>query len=426
MILIITRGMIKVGDDLISFGPKRHYRSSARFLLLVEKQLKESGWQFEVEPQIPGEPDFLLEKGPLRYVVELKAVSDGKRARILPSLSLAILQSRNQSFQLRQHSPSSPNPKPLAVIMAPRIEEPVVDQVREFALSHAPDVALGIIDFEGLRRFWGPGLDGLNSDHPPEMSEKPYSGEESAGHLFSDLNQWLLKVLIGQRLPPNLIHVPRDDFRNASQLASAAGVSVMSAFRFLRQLDIEGFLNASPKRVQIANLERLFERWQAAILKPQKEIAYRRVIRGGSDERLLQSIRAHQEPFEDAGDRELSVPGQYGPPARLCVGGFLAASLLGFGHVSGVPPLIYSERIGSELLRKLGLARIQDHRPAEVFMRIPAFKESIFRAAVMRDGVLVSDILQVWLECSINPARGTEQAMIIRREVLQPLFQENA
>ncbi len=37
--------------------------------------------------------------------------------------------------------------------------------------------------------------------------------------LFSDLNQWMLKVLIGQRLPETLIAVPRDPVRNASQLA---------------------------------------------------------------------------------------------------------------------------------------------------------------------------------------------------------------
>jgi hypothetical protein len=403
-----------------NFGPKRHYSSEARFLHIMRKQLEENGWEIEVEPPRHGEPDFLLAKGALRYVVELKAAPDGKRARLLPSLSQAILQSRYQSR-------SGPALRPLAVVMAPRIEDPVADQLREFVLLHAPDVSLGVIDFEGLRRFWGQGLEGLNSDRPPEMSEKPYSGDESAGHLFSDLNQWLLKVLIGQRLSQDLIRVPQGDFRNASQLANAAGVSVMSAFRFLRQLENEGFLDASAKRVQIGNLERLLERWQAAIMKPRKEIAYRQIIRGGSDERLLQSIRAHQESINFSyGNQELNDEVQYHPKVRLCVGGFLAASLLGFEHVSGVPPLIYSERIGSELPKKLGLARIEDNRPADAFIRIPAFRESVFRAAVMRNGVPVSDILQVWLESSINPARGAEQAMLIRSRVLNPLFEENA
>lgn len=396
------------------FEAKRQWSNSDRFMVLIGRVLKENDWSVEIEPRLgDAQPDFLLAKDGVRYVVEFKSSSDGKRARLLPLLSMAILQSQAESK-------SQPQLKPLAVIMAPRVEDSVAEQLRSFALAHAPDVAIGVIDFEGLRKFWGQGLENLNSEHPYEMREKVGRSEESAAHLFSDLNQWLLKVLIGQKLPPALIHVPRGEFRNASHLANAAGVSVMSAFRFLRQLEIEGFLNSSGYIVQIGNLEKLFQRWQAAIMmRPQKEISYRRIIRGASDEQLMNSIRAYIDINPSSDNRDDR------PEVRMCVGEFLAASLLGFGHVSGVPPLIYSERIASDLPKKLGLARIEDSRPIDVFIRIPAFKESVFRAAVMRNGVPVSDIIQVWLECSINPARGEEQAMLIRSRVLNPLFREN-
>ena len=405
---------------------QRHQYSSAnRFLHLMGKALQKSGWRIEVEPRpvqmhpdLKMRPDLLLEKGELHYVAELKSISDGKRARLLPQLSMAILQSRAAAR-------SNVALKPLAVIIAPRIEDSVAEELRHFVRAHAPDVALGVIDSEGLRRFWGEGLEDLNAERPPEMRERVLKSDDSAAHLFSDLNQWLLKVLIGQRLPQELIQVPRGEFRNASQLANAAGVSVMSAFRFLRQLEDEGFMNSSANGLRIGNLERLLSRWQAAMLKPQREIPYRRIIRGASDERLMESVRVYLESVDQRYEASVDNQGPYRPQVRLCVGGFLAASWLGFGHVSGVPPLLYSERISSELPRKLGLARIEDNRPADVFIKIPAFKESVFRASVNKRGVPMSDILQIWLDSSINPARGEEQATLIKSRVFDQLLREN-
>jgi len=40
-----------------------------------------------------------------------------------------------------------------------------------------------------------------------------------------------------------MLAAPPGEYRNASQLAEAAQVSLMSAFRFLRQMQQEGFLD---------------------------------------------------------------------------------------------------------------------------------------------------------------------------------------
>jgi hypothetical protein len=64
-----------------------------------------------------------------------------------------------------------------------------------------------------------------------------------------------------------------------------------------------------------------------------------------------------------------------------------------------------------------------EHR-ADVYVRVPAFRESVFRASVVRDGVPVADILQVWLDVGAHPARGEEQAEEIRHRVLAPIFAE--
>ena len=236
----------------------------------------------------------------------------------------------------------------------------------------------------------------------------------------------MLKVFLGQRLPEALINVPRHEFRNASQLADVADVSVMSAFRFVRQLEGDGFLDHSAHSLQLANVEKLLGRWQAAMLRPQKEIPFRWLIRGGNEERLLDVVREYQESIEqESVNREGEDDWTSRPRARLCLGGFLAAAWLGFGHVSGVPPLLYLEHIDHGLLKRLGLVRVEDARPADVFIRIPSFKESLFRAAVRHNGIQISDILQVWLESSVNPARGPEQANLIKMQVLDPILQEH-
>ena len=41
----------------------------------------------------------------------------------------------------------------------------------------------------------------------------------------------------------------------------------------------------------------------------------------------------------------------------------------------------------------------------------------MFRAAVERDGVPAADILQVWLDVSNHPARGKDQADLLRKRV---------
>jgi hypothetical protein len=46
----------------------------------------------------------------------------------------------------------------------------------------------------------------------------------------------MLKVLLAPLLPVDLLRAPRREYRNASEFAATAEVTVMSTFRFVRQL----------------------------------------------------------------------------------------------------------------------------------------------------------------------------------------------
>lgn len=348
----------------------------------------------------PGER-FLAGRGKAKYAVEVKLSSEGRRDRLIPLLSQAILEARDFSSGLT--SPS----RPMAVVAARRIPPAVVDQLHGFAARYAPDVAVGVVDFEGLRAFSGPGLEGLNVKPPRKRAVHRGAPSPPAVDLFSDLNQWMLKILIGSRLPEHLIGVPRHSVRGASQLAAAAGVSVMTATRFVNQLAHRGFLGDDGETLEVVRIPDLLEEWRNAGRRGTRDVPARWIVkRSGSQ--LLDAIARWNR---DSAARP-----------RACVGLFAAADALGVGFVRGVVPHVYLERFDNGALRALGLSIEDAARRPDVLIRVPARPESVFRAAVLRDGARVCDILQVWLDASIHPARGREQAGEIWKRVLKPLF----
>jgi hypothetical protein len=57
-------------------------------------------------------------------------------------------------------------------------------------------------------------------------------------------------------------------------------------------------------------------------------------------------------------------------------------------------------------------------------VRQPVFRKSAFEAAVTRDGTLVSDIIQIWLDITSPPAHDTALADQIRQRALAQIFME--
>lgn len=201
-----------------------------------------------------------------------------------------------------------------------------------FLAEVAPDTAAGVIDREGFRYFVGPGLEKLNAPPPSRVRRQRHAPPESA-YLFSDLNQWMLKVLLAPLLPEEFLNAPRGRYRNASELAAASEVSVMSAFRFVRQLRQDGFLDEDSEFLRPVRKEELMRRWQAAHLRVAPELPLRWIVPVKSERQLPATLHAyHIHP---------SVKQQ--PAPRACLGLFAGAELLGCGFVHGVPPTSISK-----------------------------------------------------------------------------------
>jgi hypothetical protein len=312
----------------------------------------------------------------------------------------------------------------LAVLAADRIPESVAEQLKDFARRYAPDVAVGIIDSEGFRAFQGFGLERFNGERTVPSSLKSLPQARRPVHLFSDLNQWMLKVLLAPSISESLLSAPREQYRNAAQLARAADVSVMSASRFVRQLSNDGFLDNRKGPLRLVRVEELLERWRGATHKTVRQLSARWIIRGG-DTQLRSAVESYasQMQAESSPPKRSRRPQRMSSLPRICVGLFGAAELLGVGFVRGVASYLYLERVDAEALKQLGLSLEDAERSPDAQIRIPENRESLFRPVVWHAGVPVSDIIQIWLDVANRPARGKEQAQQIWKKVLGPALQ---
>jgi hypothetical protein len=264
--------------------------------------------------------DLAVARGDQRYIIEIKSASEGRPDRLVPLLAQAILQAR-------AFAEVSPGPAmPLAIIAAPAISGSAANSLIRFLAQFAPDAAAGILDRDGFRHFVGPGLEKLNAAPPRRVHRQKLPSPESV-YLFSDLSQWMLKVLFAPLIPEDLLRAPRGEYRNASELAAAAEVSVMSAFRLVRQLRQEGFLDERAAPLRLVCRKELLRRWQAAHLRGAPELPLRWIIPVKSQRQLPAALHAYS--VQPNVQRELAP--------RACLGLFAAAESLGFGFVHGVP-----------------------------------------------------------------------------------------
>ncbi len=355
------------------------------------------GWNIEIEAAENGfRPDLIASKGPLHYAIELKSVAEGRSDRVLALLSQAILQASRYAEHRKM--------RPLAVVLVGEASSSLQQKFEQFQRDYAPGIAVGLVSEAGLSRFVGTGLDALNVETPRKSSSAKFAMPRKTSDLFSDLNQWMLKVLLAPEVPAHLLSAPRGEYRSVSQLAEAASVSAMSASRFLRRLQEDGFLDDSGGSFQLVRRRDLFQRWQSASMRSSPELRMSYLIPAVGVRQLVKVVSRMD----------------------ACVALFAAADLLKLTHVSGVVPYVYVRRLSASPENSWpGLLPVANGAPAQIILKQSNAPESLFRAAVRVDGALVSDVLQIWLDASAHPSRGAEQANFLRdkflADVLGPL-----
>jgi hypothetical protein len=218
----------------------------------------------------------------------------------------------------------------LAIVASYHVPPSLGKSLISFAKDVAADVAVGVIDRNGGRHFSVPELQEL--DAAPAVNRLPKAAVP-APRLFSDLNQWMLKLLLAPRVPEKLLAAPRAHYRNASELAKAAGVSVMSAFRFVSLLRSELFLAEPAEPLQLVRVDELLRRWAAVNHGPWRDVPMRWIAGEGTqslDEAVHKYLMRQEADLAKRKTRGRPLP-------RLCLGLFSAARALDLSIVHGAP-----------------------------------------------------------------------------------------
>lgn len=363
---------------------------------LVAHLFEANGWDVGRSPEYGRKrPDLVVRRGTQCFVLEIKALAEGRADRVIPLLSQAILQAQAYAID------SGNAQRPLAVISVENASHSLSKQVGSFVEQYAPNVAVGLVSKNGLRYFRGAGLEELNAE-PEEPRWYGSAPSNQPVNLFSDLNQWMLKVLLAPEIPDNLLQAPRQKYQSGSELAEAAKVSAMSASRFLQQLRSEGYLDESSRYLVLVRRAELFRRWRSAAMRPSLELPMRFHIRGPVQQQIAGLLAKHE--------------------GEACLGLFAAADALRLGHVSGVPPYIYVPKLPRPDDKKWrALAVAAPSEIPDLIVRQAPSPKSAFRGAVHHDGLIVSDVIQVWLDVANHPSRGEEQANLIYEKALRPI-----
>ena len=186
----------------------------------------------------------------------------------------------------------------------------------------------------------------------------------------------------------------------------------MSAFRFVRQLERDEFLDLESNFLRLVNRAELMRRWQASYLRPMPEMPLRWCAPANNEHQVTAALHA------------LNDESSFGSAPFACLGLSAAAEFLGFGPAQCSPPRIYMDSLDRAVLARMGFSPDGAEFRPDIFVRQPVFLKSVFKAAVTRDGILVSDIIQIWLDITSPPAHDKAMADQIRHRALAQIFME--
>lgn len=361
------------------------------------------GWTINQEHSKQDGPDLSASKAGEHFLVEIKALSEGRTDRVIPLLSQAILQAQ-------AYTGYDDHATPMAVVYVERGSMSLYQKVLDFVERFAPGVTVGVLSGEGLGFLKMRNSDRLVIDDRDEFIERSRTNlDKNAAsvnvNLFSDLNQWLLKVLLAPEIQEDLLNAPRARYRNGAELASAAKVSVMSVSRFLQQLRHDKFLSPTSPYITLVQREELFAKWRSVMHRRPTEIPMRFLLRSNAHSQLLKLVNNQN--------------------GEVCIGLFAAADAMHIGHVNGVPPHVIVPKLPTIGAKKNGpwgmVAPSSDGSP-DFILRQTLTPQSTLRGAVRMGDSVYTDIIQTWLDVSHHPSRGQEQAHLIYRKILQPLI----
>jgi hypothetical protein len=297
---------------------------------------------------------------------------------------------------LRRYPPAAKYGVGIAAIHVDRAGEKAVAAAEAFMRCYAPEVGWALLDTQGALRLSVPKLD--VDLHRAGHSVTAGSGPRQNIRLFSDLNCWMLKILLLRDTPAHLYGGPRGLVTSVEELYRVARTSRPLAYRFVRAFEESGYLRRTAEGLQVTRRGELMEAWFS-----EAKLRRNRVV----------PVRCMLGPIEQIQD--LFAEGRGEP--KVAMAGFYACQLLGVLHKPEERREVHVLETLDKALKQWSLEPC-DERDAELFLSEPRDRQSILRGTVTIDRLPVVDILQAAIDVAGRPARGREQAEYILKGVL--------
>lgn len=368
----------------------------------------------------PADPDLVFERHGERYVVELKVALVNRLEHLQALLAAATLQARRHADALGARA--------LPMLGLERLSDRTLAELAKYMRSVVPEQDWAVIDRHGRRHFYGIQFQELNA--VGQVHARAERASRTSFDLFTDLGQWMAKVLLAPCLPEQMLAAPRARVRNSRHLAVIAEVSAPTAARWVQHMRGEGFLEESDAGLRLVRLREFLDSWRRALARPRREVSVCFVLPSRSASDQLNHVVSRRIGESIAGlDPKKPVPNlgaiEWKRRPRVCLAMFEAATAHGAAFVRGAPSHVYLDSVSDDALHEFELERTRPLAPGQITAVEPRFSESTFRAAVVatrRNGsrVPVVDVLQTWLEIAGHPARGRELASEIERVVIGP------
>ncbi len=264
--------------------------------------------------------------------------------------------------------------------------------------SNVPDGGWAILDRAGNARIVIPEAN-IDIDHRMARVVPAQRGRRSV-RLLSDLNRWMLKILLLAETPANLWPGPRSPILSPTDLHRVAGVSPEMAHRFVRAFEALDLLRRTPEGLRIARRSALLDLWRA------EEVLDRR---DGVPVRWMMGRLSNLQ--------DLAGRGKSGEP-DLVVAGFEACRMLGLLHA----PIPAAREVHALVPVDAILLRYDLERcpPGDADLRLLPCRtvQSVLRGSLDHGGLRIVDAFQAALDVLHHPARGREQSDYLVTQVL--------
>jgi hypothetical protein len=319
-------------------------------------------------------------------VVEVKRMGAVRIDDLEGRLAVGVLELRRRG---------TPDAVPMVCVIVDRLGGRAQRAAMRFMARYAPEFAWGLVDRAGGAHLEISSF-GLVFDKSP--ADAVGGNKRTNTHLFSDLNRWLLKVLLLG--PDREAHFggPRllRPVKTPTELHRVSSVSVEKAHRFFRTFQEAGFVRQARLGLEVVDREVLLERWlDDERLRPTPQVPMMSVFEQLSAEQIGDRLS----------DREYAM------------GGYYASAALDMLHSRRSALYLHGRGSLVALRRELDLIECS-WREAQLVLVGPRNIESVARAAAPRDGVVVVDEIQAALDVVNDPARGHEQASFVVERLL--------